>query len=476
MKNNSSFTSLTIVLLIALSAGCAGNKPAHADRQKIPIETTQSNKMALQEEFVGIWKGRLSAGVQDLDMSLKVTPLDAYLDVPAQNLKDFKASSLSYERGLLVVEFASFGASMEARLGESDTLDATWKQGGRSFPLSLERVDVASLNGANESEGLKSGYEGLAVTFKSDQIGVELAGTLRLPEGQGPFPCLILISGSGPQDRDESIYGIRPFRDIAEALAAKGWASLRYDDRGVGESGGVFAGATSADFVRDALGAYRFTLADPHIDPKRVGLCGHSEGGYIAPAAENALGGVYALVLLAAPGVSGYEILLDQSADILVAMGASPSDIAAAAAVNKSIYDMVLTPGALPSDAIRTTLSKAGVPENQLDAQIAALSDPWFMAFLKTDPATVVGKVKSPILALNGSKDLQVRADKNLLALKDAASKAEVPFQAELLEGLNHLFQAADTGLPEEYSRLTPRFSPEAMDTIITWLLALPKP
>lgn len=430
----------------------------------------------IPKELDGLWSGTLEAGPQRLEMSINISSAGVYIDVPAQNLKDFKASSSSFEQELLVVEFAAFGASMEARIVGSDTLAATWKQGGGAFPLSLKRVEESTLRDDAKLDGLKPGYEGLAVTFNSDQPGVKLAGTLRLPEGPGPFPCLILISGSGPQDRDETIYEIRPFRDIAEALADQGWASLRYDDRGVSESGGMFAGATSADFVRDAVGAYRFALTDPHIDPKRVALGGHSEGGYIAPAAENELGDVYALVLLAAPGVSGYDILLDQSADILAAMGGSPAAVAAAATINKRIYDLVLSPGNFPYLVIRETLLNAGVPESQLDAQIAALSDPWFKTFLNTDPASVVGRAKCPILALNGSKDLQVRADKNLSALKVAANKAGVPFQSFLLEGLNHLFQPAKTGLPEEYFSLAPKFSPEAIEIMITWLLALPRP
>jgi len=460
---------LSIVAIVFALTGCG--KKSSVESGVISESTNQSAENPL---YTGIWEGTLKAGGSSLLLRIYIDQQAVRIDVPAQGVKSIPASSFSVEGKKLVVEFGSFKASMEAEAAKDGTLKAVWIQGGSSYPLELAPVDEEALK-TTEARNAELANRGERVTFTSEDPHVELAGTLRLPDGQGPFPCLVLITGSGPQDRDETINELKPFRDMAEFMVARGWASLRYDDRGVGGSGGSFAGSTSKDFSLDAVGAYRFAAADNRIDSKRIVLAGHSEGGYVAMLAENDLGGVHALVLLAAPGVRGYDILMDQSADLLAVMGASKPAISAAASANKTIYDLILSSTEFPAEAVKDSLKKAGVPENQMASQLPGLSDPWFRHFLQTDPSIPLSAVRSPVLALNGTKDLQVRADKNLEAIKLHTRNSGKAVRTISLEGLNHLFQEAITGLPEEYASLSADFNMQVLETIAGWLEELPR-
>lgn len=464
IHRRSTFRGIALALCAVALAACQ-SAPERADEAPAPTGTEVPAAM------LGDWEGVLVAGAQKLALGLHITSDGVSLDVPAQRVAGAKASAVTFADGLLVAEFDAFRASVELRASDSGGLDAIWAQSGARLPLTFARAGGESAAAVPAAPA----RIGESVRFKSGQAGVELAGTLRLPDGKGPFPCLILVSGSGAQDRDEAIGPITPFRDIAEGMAARGWATLRYDDRGVGESGGTFSGSTSEDFALDAVGAYRFAAADSRIDAGRVALAGHSEGGYVIAIAENLIGGVYGLVSIAGPGVGGYEILLDQSRDILAGMGAPAEAIESSQAINRALYDMILASDEFPLEAAKAELSKAGLPPDQLEAQLSALRDPWFKAFLRSNPAEYYSRVRSPVLALNGSKDSQVRAGKNLAAIEASAAKAGVPVKAVAMEGLNHLFQQANTGMPDEYMGLPPAFSPEAIALIADWLDGLGK-
>lgn len=452
-----------VMALCAVALAACQSAPERAD------EATAESGASVPAAMLGDWDGELVAGAQKLALRLHIAAGGVSLDVPAQRVAGAKASSVVFADGLLVAEFDAFRASVELRAAEGGGLDAIWAQSGARLPLTFARAGDGSAAAVPAAPAVPA-RRGESVRFKSGQAGVELAGTLRLPDGKGPFPCLILVSGSGAQDRDEAIGTIMPFRDIAEGMAARGWATLRYDDRGVGESGGTFPGSTSEDFALDAVGAYRFASADGRIDARRVALAGHSEGGYIIAIAENLLGGVYGLVSIAGPGVGGYEILLDQSRDILAGMGAPAEAIESSQAINRALYDMILESDEFPLEAVKAELSKAGLPPDQLEAQLPMLRDPWFKAFLRSNPAGYYSRVRSPVLAINGSKDSQVRAGKNLAAIETAVKRAGVPVKAVAMDGLNHLFQQANTGMPDEYMGLPPAFSPEAIALMADWL------
>ncbi len=301
--------------------------------------------------------------------------------------------------------------------------------------------------------------------------GARIAGTLTLPPGPGPFPAVLLINGSGPTDRDETLVGHKPFLVIADALTRRGVAVLRYDKRGVGASTGRSPDLTTADYLADAKAALAWLRLRPEVDPRRVGLLGHSEGAEIAPmiAAEDPK--VAFMVMLAAPAVPGDQLLLAQSRALLQAQGAPPERVAAAASANRDIYDIAKSD--LPADQalprIEARLVQAGAPRESVAAMARQGTSPWVRWFLRHDPRPALSKVRCPVLALEGSKDLQVVAAQNLPELR-AALKGDPDVTVTELPGLNHLFQTAGTGTPKEYGVIEETISPTALAMIVDWV------
>lgn len=451
------FIGVALVLALAGCAGKAGEAAAAA------AATKSASSVA---EFNGDWTGALGSGATQLKLRLVLADGGALLDVPAQGVKAYPAEAVALVNGRLKVDFTVFKASCVLSLSSrSDGLVGSWLQGGGLTAFTMDKTPPAAPEAPEPGE---------ALSFPSAAAGVVLAGTLRLPEGAGPFPAVVLISGSGPQNRDEEVMGIKPFRDLAAALAAAGWASLRYDDRGVGGSSGSFAGSLVADFAADAVGAYRALAADRRIDPRRIVLAGHSEGAHAALLAENLLGGCAGVAMLAGAGRNGSAVLLEQSADLMKASGASAAQIDAAAKANAAIYGLLAGNAVFPRAAVEAELKKAGLSDDALAGQLAVLGDPWFVDFLTADPAAALAKLKSPLLALNGSKDLQVRAATNLPVIAAAALAAGIRATTRELPGLNHLFQSgAVSGLPAEYANLG-GVDPSASAALVAWLVALP--
>ncbi len=291
-------------------------------------------------------------------------------------------------------------------------------------------------------------YRSEDLTFPSKADNIRLAGTLTLPPGPGPFPAAILLTGSGPQDRDETLLDHKPFLVLADHLTRQGFAVLRYDDRGIGQSGGSFKGSTSVDFAEDAEGAFAYLATRKEIDPKRIVLIGHSEGGILAPMVAAAQPSVAAVVSLAGPAVPGEQIIKRQTVDLALAAGMPEIQAQAAGSVG---YQQLL--------ALKAT-------------------DPWMNFYWDYDPAPVWEKVKSPVLALNGALDMQVHADTSLAVIQAALTKGgNTRFEVRKLDGLNHLFQSAATGAGIEYGRIEETFAPSALALISDWLKkTLPAP
>ena len=320
------------------------------------------------------------------------------------------------------------------------------------------------------------------VFFDNQDAGARLAGTLTLPEGEGPFPAAVLVSGSGAQDRDEEVFGHRPFWVLADHLSRRGIAVLRYDDRGSFESTGDFDSATSEDFADDALAAVDFLQSRGEIDPQRVGIIGHSEGGLIAPMAATRSDNVAYIVLLAGTGVDGESILLAQQQLIARALGASEEDIALGQAINRAVFAIVKRESDNQTAAdeiirmIRLYEGLTGAQRRELEtaytAQFSFLLSPWYRFFLTYDPATSLRQVQVPVLAINGTTDLQVPPD-NLEAIADALAEAGNPdYTTVELPNLNHFFQNSSTGSPAEYASIEETFAPEALNVVSDWLVA----
>jgi pimeloyl-ACP methyl ester carboxylesterase len=321
---------------------------------------------------------------------------------------------------------------------------------------------------------------------------ITLAGTLTVPKGPGPYPAAIFVSGSGGQDRDETMLGHKPFQVLADQLARLGIATLRYDDRGVGLSNGDQATGTSKDFANDAEGAHRFLKTTANIKRTKIGFIGHSEGGLIAPMVAARNPDVAFVVMLAGPGVPGKDVILKQSEAIMKTMKASPAEIKKSrdsqlkfiAAVDAVVHKNPSNPdpnklvAALKkeTDALIAALPLADRIEAQknramVDAQVQQYATPWFRYFLTYDPRAALRKVKVPVLVMNGDKDVQVIASQNVPEVEKALrAGGNKRVTVRLMPGLNHFFQHAVTGSPQEYGTIDETFAPEAIKEITAFI------
>ncbi|WP_442264749.1 alpha/beta hydrolase family protein [Tenacibaculum sp. ZS6-P6] len=326
------------------------------------------------------------------------------------------------------------------------------------------------------------------VTFKSGKADFKLAGTLTLPKDKRNPPVAILISGSGPQNRNSEIkqFNHRPFLVLSDYLTNNGIAVLRFDDRGIAESEGEFKGATSHDFADDVLGAIAFLKTKENIiDTKKIGLIGHSEGSLIAAITASQSEDLAFVVSLAGPGVDGAEILLTQSRKAMELRNVPVEFINTNEKLASTMYKIVQETS--DSLTIATNIhsflnaQKKEKPNNPLlmqltkpviDGQIKTVTSKWMLNFIKTDPKNYLSKITCPFLALNGSKDVQVISQLNLNGIKSALQKANNK-DAEFVEldGFNHLFQKATTGSVQEYATIEETFSEDAMVVIKDWIL-----
>jgi hypothetical protein len=325
------------------------------------------------------------------------------------------------------------------------------------------------------------------LSFDTKGNSISMQGTLSIPNGEGPFPCLVMITGSGPQDRDESLMGHKPFAVIAHELAQKGWATFRYDERGVGKSTGEFDKATSADFADDAYRALLTARLHAKINPNRVGLLGHSEGGLVAPMVAAAHPNeVYCIVSLAGPGVSGQEVLVKQSAEISIAEGKSKEDASVDADFVRGLCEVI-------TQSKDSTEVAAGIrnrvvtdsPDDHNDATIEGenlfeqynqqFNTDWMRFFIAHDPQINWQKVQCPTLIMNGDLDWQVNAQVNTKAIAQALSARGIQNDVVIMSNHNHLFQYTETGKVSEYAQLEESFSPESLTEIVEWLKKLPQ-
>ncbi|KAA0991938.1 alpha/beta hydrolase family protein [Dyadobacter aurulentus] len=325
------------------------------------------------------------------------------------------------------------------------------------------------------------------VTFKNSQAGITLSGTLTLPEKEGSFPVVVLVTGGGPQDRNSEVLGHKPFLVISDYLTRKGIAVLRYDDRGTAKSTGQFITGTSLDFATDAESAVAYLKTRKEINPKKIGIAGHSDGGLVASIVASRTNDLAFVISLAGPGATGVEVLSLQSELIARAGGASEADIAIIKKANRETNDIIrqttdtsqlrakLTAYTkthlqnYPAKAIRPGMTK----EEAFERQINSICTPFFRFLFQVNPADYFSKITCPVLALIGSKDLQVDARQNLPAIEKAVkSGGNANVTVQELPDLNHFFQKCKTGHPSEYADLEDTFSPIALAAMSDWILA----
>ncbi len=437
----------------------------------------------------GTWQGQLL----NIRIVLKLRPapgggLAGSLDSPDQGATGLPVDAVTLKGDSLRLDLHSIRASFAGAVSPArDAIAGQWSQNSMTLPLTLRRGPGAGEMRKPQEPVPPLPYAAKEVTYENPKGRVHLAGTLTIPEGLGPFPAALLLSGSGPEDRDEAVFGHRPFLVLADYLTRHGVAVLRVDDRGVGASTGSLAGTTMTDLVDDALCGVAYLRARPEIDPARIGLIGHSEGGMVGLAATvRSNGAVAYLVLLAAPGVTGDSLILMQTAAIRRSSGASEADIAGEQVLEAKIYDALKALGDSASVApgVQALLAQllATLPEDQAKAmggrdrlaaqQLKVLLSPWFRFMIAYDPRPTLTQVRCPVLAMNGEKDQQVPARKNLGAIEAAFHTGGNPdATVRLMPRLNHLFQTCDLGTIAEYATLDETFAEAALDTLGGWIV-----
>jgi pimeloyl-ACP methyl ester carboxylesterase len=442
----------------------------------------------------GDWAGALAVGAARLNLILHFTRAgdtwSGTMDSVDQGARGIPIDLVTFDGKGLHFEMNAIGGSYDGVLApDGNSFAGTWQQSGQKLPLDFARTDDAAALLPKRPQEPKPPlpYAEEEVSYPNPGAGITLAGTLSLPRTPGPHPAVLLITGSGPQDRDEFVMGHRPFLVLADHLVRTGIVVLRVDDRGIGKSTGSFTTATIADFAGDALEGVRYLTTRQEVDGKRIGLVGHSEGGIVAPMVAVKSPDVAFVVLMAGAGVKAAELMALQAQSLMRAGGASEAMVAANSEAQRKMFAIVQEdpdPASAAEKlaavgdelmakfaAIDSTVAETAAP--QIKGGIEMVNSPWFRQFLSIDPAATLRQVDVPVLAINGSLDLQVDARQNLPAIEKALRDGGNPdVTVRELPGLNHLFQTARTGSPSEYSTIEETMSPAAMQAITEWILS----
>jgi uncharacterized protein len=473
------------VLLVMTS--CA-SMPA-ADAPAAPVVAAAPAPVP-DKGLAGSWLGGLNVNAgMTLRLALDVTETDgkltAILHSIDQNAK-LPVTTISVNANEVQFECASISGSFKGSFSaDGAEITGTWSQGGGSLPLAFKRQSQPFALKRPQQPAKPYPYREEELTFRDPAADISLVGTLTLPHGKGPFPAVVLMSGSGPQDRDEALMGHKPFLILADQLTRAGVAVLRYDDRGVGKSTGNFSTATHLDFAADGRAAFEYLKSRPEINSKQVGLLGHSEGSVYVPFVMRESKDVAFVVMLAGIGVPMRELLDQQARDIASANGVKYEKTPALKAIDDEIYARLATgkSDAESLDFVRGKLKEAivlypeelkkatGLSDATLEGHVRMIVSPWFMLLSQYDPRKTLSVVKCPVLALFGGKDTQVAATSNSAGMKaafEAGGNRDVTMKT--FPELNHLFQHAKSGAPAEYASIEETMAPEVTDMISKWI------
>jgi pimeloyl-ACP methyl ester carboxylesterase len=441
------------------------------------------------------WVGEIEVGPVKAVMQFRIFEdgtgkTTAFFDSVTEKRTDFEAT-WSIDGDTLAFGVPAVKATYRGRLDASgETAVGRFEQGGRGLALTLRRqetayeaVDVWETRPQRPVPPFP--YTSESVTFESREDGVTLAGTLTLPQAPGRHPAVILVSGSGPQDRDETVFDHKPFLVIADHLARRGVAVLRYDDRGTAESTGDFGSATTEGFARDASAALDFLLAHESIQRNRIGILGHSEGGLVAPMVAAKREEVAFVVLMAATGIPGERITYSQSAAMIRARGGDEHAVRLGEVVLEAMLAVVkeAEPGTNVAAAIERAVAGVVAGMSEADRKrteeerevfrvlLPTYASAWFRFFVTYDPRPALRRLRCPVLALNGAKDVQVLPDLNLPSIAAAlASGGNSDHEVVELEGLNHMLQPCETGSMREYASIPETIDPAALERIGSWI------
>jgi pimeloyl-ACP methyl ester carboxylesterase len=486
IRKGTHFTALSVLFLLL----CTLLAPAGLAQDPSPA-------------LAGTWFGRLAVGGIELRLGLNIEQAEdgsvsGTMDSIDQGAMGIAIDSMTLEGNTFRFTISSSAFSYEGTLGAGgDEITGTWSQRGVSLPLAFARTDEAPELSRPQEPEPPYPYHEEEVAFVNHAVAegedqVTLAGTFTRPKESGPHPAVVLVTGSGPQDRNETVLGHRPFLILADYLTRRSVAVLRYDDRGMGGSTGSFAAATSEDFAGDARAAIEYLRTRQDVDGERIGILGHSEGGLIAPMVAADSDHVAFVVMIAGSGVSGRDIILRQTELIMRTAGASDESIRATRETQTRMYEtiaeepdpekafeavreLVAARLAELSEDERKALGGSD-PEQLSEMQASQVTSDWFRFLLDFDPRSALTRLKCPVLAVNGEKDLQVDPAQNLPPVLEALIEAPTTdFTAVQLPSLNHLLQTAETGAVTEYGQIEETMAPIAQRTIGDWFVARPR-
>lgn len=419
-----------------------------------------------------------------LALSLHLTDSMPVLYSPMQSTDPLVTSFSSRRGDTLNVECASVGFRMWL-VPDGECLRGVWRQGVLKEDITFCPADTLFQLRRPQTPQPPFSFDEEAVEVDyTDSQGnaVHLSGTLALPRNAGRrFPTVVMVSGSGQQNRDEELMFHKPFLVLADYLASRGIASVRYDDRGVGQSMGPLDSADTRLFAEDAEAILSAVMKDKRVDRRQVGLLGHSEGGAIAALVAARNRDVAFVVMMAGAGCAGKDILLQQNEAIYAATGVADSLVAVRMACMREAFDMPLGSSQKDYKALidRHTVSldkeqkeSIGLGRGAASALRQQIENRWMRTFLVLDPAEYLTKLRCPLLALNGNRDCQVVAAPNLDRIREVTKHRAQCYE---LQGLNHLFQHCTTGTPDEYVRIEETMAPEAMAAVAEWVLSLRK-
>lgn len=435
----------------------------------------------------GPWSGKIDIVGMSLDFEVRfqesTDSIKAMMDIPQQNAKDITLNNISFTTPNLHFEMPAgpSTAVFDGKL-DNDTVKGIMKQAGMEGTFFLSRGELKKPEEPKEEVN----YKQEEVTFKNGEN--TFAGTLTIPFSKGKHPAVVMITGSGAQNRDEEIFGFKIFKIIADNFTKNGIAVLRYDDRGVGGSKGKSVNeSTTMDFAEDVIQAVKYLQTREDINPKQIGLCGHSEGGIVAPLVSTMDKDIAFIVLIAGTSVKGIDIVKEQTKMIMKANNASQEEIDKQAELFDMIYNSIKTGEGW--DKLKKDISERIIAEmdnstdsaktkneeyanNMAELQIKSFSSPWFKFFVEYDPYPALLKVKCPLLALFGENDLQVLPSQNKAPMEKALSNGGTKdYKIIVIPKANHLFQSANTGSPSEYGSLPKEFVPGFLDTMTGWIL-----
>ncbi len=453
-----------------------------------------------QSDILGFWDGNLKMLTMNLQFQLKIAntgkSLNAFMNIPSQGVKAYLLQVFTYKKSKVYFELpGQAGIAKFDGMLKGDSIKGTLLQAGIKGIFFLKRsVEQTDAVQQENKPGEPLPYSEDEVVFKSGKI--LFSGTLTTPKGDtnAKYPAVILLTGNGPHNRDENIYGFKIFEKIADYLTRKGIAVLRYDDRGIGGSTGNKMSSTTEDFAGDALSAIEFMKKQKNIDVDKIGLLGHGEGGIIASMSAARSKDIAFIVLMSGTGVDGGDLILEQQKLLLKSANVPDSMIAQNLELQKKINDALRNDkdlNNLKSDIrkfaeedynnlsanIKASIqNKEAYLNSNVQSQIAVFNNMWFKFFIKNNPYDALIEVTIPVLMTFGELDLQVPAEQNKPKMEEALTKAgNKNFKSIIFPKANHLYQEAKTGNPSEYAELSKEFVPDFLKTISDWILQITK-